>query len=121
MQMSYWYLARIMRAGLQVTKQGSVFADDELDASDKVYEKGRTEWHRVVFEVTIFGTNTGEVLATSKIADKVQQNLALPAPKEEPERRPAGFNRDWQSSYWGVTEFGTYYNEPKFARIVDFK
>ena len=117
-QKTYYYVCTILRAGQKATRQGTLKANDELDAIDRVYEMGRKVWSRPVTEVTIMGDTPDQVLATSTISQKVEHNLKqIKIHKQEDysTRKPAGMvPHESKSTYWYATEFGTYFKTPTF-------
>ena len=135
---SYGFIAWILRAGQKSSRMGYINAGDELEAIDRVYEMGRKVWNRPVTEVQIMGENDGEVLATSKIGERVQQNLlnmgtpvgkavnesltpkALTDQSKEEPKKQAGMV-PWSDDAWYPTQFGTYFTPPTFGRITSLK
>lgn len=71
----FYYTAAIYRAQQRVIRQGTISAESELEAIERVYEMGRTVWSRTILEVNIMDPVGGELLATSHIGEKVEKNL----------------------------------------------
>lgn len=140
MRRAYFFTAKILRNGMLIERQGTINANDELEAIDRVYEMAKSVWKRICSEVIILGNGTGEVLATSTISDRVGQNLLphLPeAANEDNEVKREVLNNfpaktkpiqvgmaPWSyndSPYWGAHSFGTYFQVPTFGRLTSFK
>ena len=114
---TYYYTAKIIREGTNVWRQGTLNAANELDAIDRVYAMGKETWKRAVIEVNILGNGTGEILATSRIGDRVGPKLLPDYSKDSHGvKKPAGM-APWQDDkkWWGVTDFGSYFDAGKFT------
>lgn len=135
-QRAYMWVASIIRGGIKATRQGTVNARDELEAIDKVYEMGKSVWNRLVVEVTIMGDNAGEVLATSKVGDRMlggTKSPDSPSPVADTVKKAVGADKHeevnnfpakqagmipWNNNdNWYPSEFGRYFNTPTFGRL----
>jgi hypothetical protein len=128
-QQTYYFTAQIMREGHAVLRQGTLRAKDELKALDRVYDMGREIWKRSVLEVTILNPTSGEVLATSKIGEKVQQKLLPYIEDDVEENKNSGFV-PWNKSLFSdpinrlptfiAGDIGTYFKPKTFTTFVGY-
>ena len=127
---AYFWVCTILRGGVPTVRQGTISAMDELEAIDKVYALGKDVWDRLVTEVTIMGDGAGEVLATSKVGDRMlggKNHPATPVQKavkdqcateEKPKKQQAGFVPWNANDNWYPTQFGSYFQTPTFGKVA---
>ena len=125
---SYFYSAKIVRDGKCVFRQGSVNAESPLDAIDEIYEMSRKVWKRIILEISIFKPGTGEVLATSNIAEKIGSTGVLPSPikqavdsipyNDKKKAAPMAWLNDNRKPQFMVSAFGTYFSRNTYTTFV---
>jgi hypothetical protein len=121
---AFFFAAKIMRASREVLRQGTVNAADAREAIDKVYLMGCAVWKRSVITVTILDVYTGEIEATSTMADRVATKLLnAPVEQKDGEEEPLNGFTPWSDplppdprpTYFTPSTIGTFFQKKCFS------
>lgn len=115
---TYYYAAYIWREQRKVLRQGTINAESPLEGIDRVYEIGKTQWKRTVLEVTIMDPVSGEMLATSKIGEKVEKNLiGEHAANDEPTKGFVPWNKPSPPAFAPI-DIGSVFIPVRFNKLT---
>lgn len=132
---NHYYTAFIWRGARKVMRQGTIHADDPLEAIDRVYELAKDVWEREVSEITILDPMTGQIKASSTnkgdlrpavknvigdVAGRLKSIPQLPGPAAKKEEDKEGFvpwDKQYKKQFLPV-DIGTYFRPKTFKTIV---
>jgi hypothetical protein len=120
---TYYYAATIWRSNKRAIRQGTINAEDEVQAIERIYDLGREVWNRSVLEISLSDPITGEVVATSKIGDSALNKAvksALPVPGATPKDPKGGFvpwNKPTETPFY-ASSIGTFFSPKTFNKLT---
>ena len=117
---AFYYAASIWRDNKRVLRQGTINAEDESEAIERVHEMAKAVWKRTCFEVTIMDPVSGEVLGTSKVGDSVKAAVGQELETKEEANGFVPWNTPVPRSFSPI-DIGTMFVPERFNKLTGFK